>query len=140
MVFVEPCLQPAAVRRHVSHACTCHRLNMHTCVRTYMHTCVPHANRTVHHSQHAAWTAAHTLQLQPSLHSHTFLSGTLPSEWSRQSRLTVIDVSQNQLDGTLPEAWGPALVNLQLLDASGNGQLSGTLPESWGSMGALQVL
>jgi hypothetical protein len=67
--------------------------------------------------------------------------GTLPTEWSRQPRLAVVDVSHNRLAGTLPDAWGGgALPALDTVDASGNGGIGGTLPESWGALPLLRVL
>ena len=55
-----------------------------------------------------------------------------------EGRVTSLDLSDNQLTGTIPEALGQ-LNNLQVLDLSGN-QLTGTIPEALGHLENLEHL
>ncbi|MBO1349033.1 MAG: putative Ig domain-containing protein [Hormoscilla sp. GUM202] len=54
-------------------------------------------------------------------------------------RVTKIQLSQNDLSGTLPSELGD-LGNLQVLDLSSNNSLSGTLPSALGNLGNLREL
>ena len=55
-----------------------------------------------------------------------------------EGRVTSLDLSDNQLTGTIPEALGQ-LNNLRALDLSDN-QLTGTIPEALGQLDSLQTL
>ncbi|GAA4409267.1 hypothetical protein GCM10023187_32300 [Nibrella viscosa] len=66
------------------------------------------------------------------------LSGTLPSSLSALTSLQVLRLFGNDLSGSLPASWS-ALTNLRDLRAQGN-QLSGSLPDSWSALTNLQVL
>ncbi|KAI7838603.1 hypothetical protein COHA_007611 [Chlorella ohadii] len=67
--------------------------------------------------------------------------GHLADEVAGLSTLTALNMQNNQLNGSLPAAYGeegalPRLLNLVL----SNNQLSGTLPAEWGGPGALPAL
>ncbi|CAH9140448.1 unnamed protein product [Cuscuta epithymum] len=55
------------------------------------------------------------------------------------SPLQLLDVSFNQLSGTLPDCWS-SLSSLQVLNLGNNHNLSGTLPTSIGSLASLKAL
>ena len=58
------------------------------------------------------------------------LGGPLPDSWSGMKNLEYLDLSRNQLNGTLPSSWGSSLTRLQNLDLFGN-FFQGTLPPEW---------
>ena len=66
------------------------------------------------------------------------LSGTLPEAWSSLTALTGLSLSQNQLWGTLPAAWSSltALTELEM----GQNNLSGSVPISWRRLGHLSTI
>ncbi|KAG2428770.1 hypothetical protein HXX76_011471 [Chlamydomonas incerta] len=64
------------------------------------------------------------------------LSSGLPSDWSDLPGLTVLDLSQNNIKGTLPPGMA-ALANLSWLSVAGNSALSGYLPSAWATLGSL---
>jgi hypothetical protein len=64
--------------------------------------------------------------------------GTLPSYWSGISTLTKLDLSDNKLKGPCPPSWS-ALSKLEVLYMRDN-RLSGTLPAAWSAMSALTAL
>ncbi|MBO1351939.1 MAG: leucine-rich repeat domain-containing protein [Hormoscilla sp. GUM202] len=66
------------------------------------------------------------------------LSGTLPSELGSLSNLQTLDLEDNNLSGTLPSELG-SLTNLLELDLEDN-NLSGTLPSELGSLSKLEIL
>lgn len=75
----------------------------------------------------------------PSLRTATFalnhVTGSLPAEWAiLPRRLVALDLSNNDLSGSLPQTW--ALPRLAWLDLAGN-ELGGTLPASLGSLPSL---
>ncbi|CAK0785098.1 hypothetical protein CVIRNUC_008304 [Coccomyxa viridis] len=78
--------------------------------------------------------------------TNNLVMGTLPDAWSSFNSLTTLSLKNNNLTGTLPNAWGmggrSTLQVLQTLNLSGN-SLSGTLPAAWGkdsAMGSLVTL
>ena len=70
--------------------------------------------------------------------SNNQLHGSLPESLGNLADLQVLDLSDNQLSRSLPESLGN-LTNLQVLDLSRN-QLSDALPASLGELASLQVL
>ncbi|KAL0050193.1 hypothetical protein WJX82_006141 [Trebouxia sp. C0006] len=65
------------------------------------------------------------------------LTGTLPNNWSRLTKVSFIDLSHNHFTGTLPPSWSnmiqfslASLPQLLTLNLSSNG-LNGSLPSSW---------
>ena len=66
----------------------------------------------------------------------------MPPEWGAGfPLLRQLNVSFNQLNGTLPDSWGQAgaLPALRLLDLSSN-QLAGGFPGAWSQAGAFPQL
>ena len=81
------------------------------------------------------------LNLQSLYLSINAIAGSLPVSLSLLP-LHTLDVSQNNLDGSLPLAWGVSttpLANLSCLLLGGNG-LSGTIPTSYGNFRQLSVM
>jgi hypothetical protein len=68
------------------------------------------------------------------------LSGTLPTQLGRHSRLQSLDVRANGLSGTLPWQLASDGASLIALHAHDNGRLSGTLPTQLGALSALRYL
>ena len=64
-------------------------------------------------------------------------AGTIP-KWSGLRSLSHIELWNNRLTGTLPEA-APNLLHLELVNVAGN-DLSGTLPEWLGFVSSLQEI
>lgn len=58
--------------------------------------------------------------------SHTRLSGTLPPSLSELPHLQMLDLSDTQLSGVLPDEWGPSVRYVSVRNTS----VSGTLPSS----------
>eukprot|EP00759_Apiculatamorpha_spiralis_P049407 PhF_6_TR44245/c0_g1_i2/m.68058 len=55
--------------------------------------------------------------------------------------IRVLDLSDNYFHGTLPEAWGESITNIEIIQLSNNGNaLKGTLPNSWANLTVLQTL
>eukprot|EP00198_Chlamydomonas_reinhardtii_P008973 XP_001698310.1 predicted protein [Chlamydomonas reinhardtii] len=77
------------------------------------------------------WTSLQILNM-----SYTGLSNVLPMDWSDLPGLTVLDLSQNNIKGTLPSGMA-ALTSLTWLSVAGNGALSGYLPSAWAALGSL---
>ncbi|EPS63348.1 hypothetical protein M569_11437, partial [Genlisea aurea] len=64
------------------------------------------------------------------------LQGPIP-DWSNNTQIAYIDLSQNQLDGNIPS--GALSQNITTIDLSNN-NLSGTIPDSFSSLPLLQKL
>lgn len=69
--------------------------------------------------------------------------GPLPdTAWAQKGslpKLHALDLSSNQLTGTLTTEWSTALTGLTSLDLTTN-QIGGGLPESWAAKGAFPAL
>ena len=70
--------------------------------------------------------------------SENELNGTIPSELGSLTNLEVLKLSQNQLNGTIPSELGN-LSNLEVLDLYEN-RLSGTIPIELGNLTSLEAL
>ena len=57
--------------------------------------------------------------LTPFVYVCVFVQGTLPAAWSTLTKLTDVDVSDNNLTGSLPVAWS-TMPTLATIDASDN--------------------
>ncbi|KAG2449602.1 hypothetical protein HYH02_005135 [Chlamydomonas schloesseri] len=68
--------------------------------------------------------------------SYAGLSGGLPADWSDLPALTVLDLSMNNIKGTLPSGMA-ALSGLRWLSLAGNSGLNGYLPSAWAALGSL---
>lgn len=67
------------------------------------------------------------------------LSGELPPELTYLSNLTQIDLSSNQIRGSIPDSLASFLPKLQVLDLQSN-KLTGSLPENFGGLTLLEKL
>jgi hypothetical protein len=65
------------------------------------------------------------------------VTGPLP-DWQGMKSLKLLDLSSNNLTGTLPASYGSPTwsKNVQILNLNGNEQLTGTIPGTWAGMSA----
>lgn len=70
----------------------------------------------------------------PSSLAFNQLSGELPPQWGRMSKLQVLKINSNNLSGPIPKEWG-SLKSLQTLTIFGNPGLSGCLPANLAGKG-----
>ena len=106
--------------------------NVRACTRTHARSCPPGGRRS---STPPDTLLATTSSLPrtppiPSLLSHSAPSGALPGAFSSLTRLTLLDLRKNQLQGPLPPSWSTLrqLGELHL----GSNDVGPNLPEAWG--------
>ena len=71
--------------------------------------------------------------------SHNQLDGTIPAEIGQLGDLEVLDLGNNQLDGNIPSELGD-LSRLKHLTLSGNRELSGPIPPELGNLSNLEFM
>lgn len=68
-----------------------------------------------------------------------FLSGTIPNNFSRFTKLEYVDFSNNQFKGTIPDTLF-SIPTIQYIYLSNNSQITGTIPASYSQPPLLQAL